>query len=692
MGMNKECAPLLGLRKLAVDTEELDPIIWHRDPDEFGKSFNPAGINSIMTGQDGRIYSVNDILELTKDRPAHKLNPSLERKLRKRLSHPIWNQGDGTRISPQQVLDDQENPAYADDKRRIDEADLNYPILIGAGKDMPIIDGAHRTAKYFKDKQSGNPSQLMFRRIAATPQQLGPALVAEPRTQGERITPQVLDRLMTKVAFDPLAGLRKLASPDPTALPAPDGNAAYQAKVNSPQFARQRQNFAYQDQQNKPPPSQPVPSYSITSWNNSSKQPRVIYQNPAFGPTSIGPAYQQKQTPMGLIKSSPLMGDAVNTSGAVANEMSKEFVYNPEMSVRRNLMGHAGTAGIFALPCGGAVRMGQGVNNVYRGIRGLQAASGTSRLMSTLNSPYARYAVPFTGAAMGAPIIGEEAGKFYADQAMGAANIAAGQKPNYQYESPFASYGVHNGIPIVSGVMGDTLGRMANRYYLGHSNSLPESTISDWGHMQKIEDYTNNWMRQRSAPELNFNYLSDPSEGPYYSPSKHEVGLSRPGLRSATEQSAFHETAHGMDRVIDDTTSKGRAFRKIRSLSNRYGWNKPIDMASLIGATVLPEGADYIAAAAPLGIAAPQILEEGRATVRGLHHMSNFHEKELGKKLSNIQRLKYMLKHRGGLGAAFGSYAAQPAALSLGLLGGAWLKNQNQPESRQPNIPVDNHR
>jgi len=149
-----------------------------------------------MSGQDGRIYSVYDILNLTKDKPAHKLNKHLESRLQKILAKRLWNQGDGTRISPQQVLDDPDNPEYAADRRRIDEANLDYPILIGGGKDVPIIDGAHRTAKYFRDKQLGNPSQLLFRRIAATPKQLAPALVAEPRTPNEHITPQVLARLM----------------------------------------------------------------------------------------------------------------------------------------------------------------------------------------------------------------------------------------------------------------------------------------------------------------------------------------------------------------------------------------------------------------------------------------------------------------------------------------------------------------
>jgi hypothetical protein len=55
-----------------------------------------------------------------------------------------WIDDEGHGITPQMVVDDQDNPAYKTHVERLKAADLQYPILVHDGH---IIDGFHRFTK-----------------------------------------------------------------------------------------------------------------------------------------------------------------------------------------------------------------------------------------------------------------------------------------------------------------------------------------------------------------------------------------------------------------------------------------------------------------------------------------------------------------------------------------------------------------
>jgi len=87
---------------------------------------------------DDRAYSVDMLIEITKD---NKIETVPTDTLEWNLGEDTW----GKNISPEDVL---ENPKkYKDDAKRIEEAELKYPILIYKGE---VIDGYHRLAKAVK--------------------------------------------------------------------------------------------------------------------------------------------------------------------------------------------------------------------------------------------------------------------------------------------------------------------------------------------------------------------------------------------------------------------------------------------------------------------------------------------------------------------------------------------------------------
>jgi hypothetical protein len=163
-------------------------LTWHKSPEEAAALYSETDPTySIMPDGSGRFYSVRDILNRAAESKKKRISKRLEEKIRTTVEEPFWHTEDGGSISPRQVLNDIENPAYASHKKRIENADLSYPTLLRVsrgGKRIGIIDGAHRLAKYLKEQEEGKPSSLEYRPVTAN--QIRESLLASLSTKNRK--------------------------------------------------------------------------------------------------------------------------------------------------------------------------------------------------------------------------------------------------------------------------------------------------------------------------------------------------------------------------------------------------------------------------------------------------------------------------------------------------------------------------
>lgn len=115
-----------------------------------------------------KIYHIKDLVDITKDNmiivvPVEQFEHLLE--------HKIWENEDGNRIKPSQVISTKTPTSHY---QRILDADLNYPILIRRTpqNELVICDGYHRlckakmthitfiNAKYINDEQFNKLNHL----------------------------------------------------------------------------------------------------------------------------------------------------------------------------------------------------------------------------------------------------------------------------------------------------------------------------------------------------------------------------------------------------------------------------------------------------------------------------------------------------------------------------------------------------
>jgi hypothetical protein len=184
--------PIKPLKKAADVNPSESRIVWARNPEDYARVYGSDPTYSLMTGRDGKVYNVRDILDQFNNRPVKHISPALWKKLQKLLDNPLWSDVNRRRVSPNQVLGDLDNPDYAEHKQRIENADLSYPLMLSEGGG--VIDGAHRIAKA-KSQNNDLPS-LSFRQIAGTKKQLQPALLASPHKPNDRIIDEVVKRIV----------------------------------------------------------------------------------------------------------------------------------------------------------------------------------------------------------------------------------------------------------------------------------------------------------------------------------------------------------------------------------------------------------------------------------------------------------------------------------------------------------------
>lgn len=108
---------------------------------------------NFRTYHDGKaIYSVDMMIAYVSTHK-HPIQIIPLTQFQEELAQPVW--GDW---SPQDVLNKPTLKKYADDMKRIKEADLSYPILMNTkGK---ILDGYHRVAKAVLEGESSIKAQI----------------------------------------------------------------------------------------------------------------------------------------------------------------------------------------------------------------------------------------------------------------------------------------------------------------------------------------------------------------------------------------------------------------------------------------------------------------------------------------------------------------------------------------------------
>jgi hypothetical protein len=177
---------------------QTNKIKWHRDPAEAVSLYSDTDPTySFMSDSMGRVYSVRDILNRYSNSPGKQVKDRMESRLRLLMGHPFWDAEDGSRVSPNEVLENPENENYKKHRERIDNADLSYPIMLRLKRNSEppdVIDGVHRIAKYFKNKEQGESRPLSFRNVTA--KEIQTALLASPGDKkGSHITTDVLNHL-----------------------------------------------------------------------------------------------------------------------------------------------------------------------------------------------------------------------------------------------------------------------------------------------------------------------------------------------------------------------------------------------------------------------------------------------------------------------------------------------------------------
>jgi hypothetical protein len=149
----------------------LTKLIWHKNPQEAALLYSDNDPTyTIMPDGMGRFYSVRDILNRAAAAKERRISKRLENRLSATMQQPFWYDDDNNRVSPRQVIDDLDNPVYTTHKQRIENADLSYPALLRlnrSNKDIALIDGAHRLAKYLKERERGEASSFTYYPVTA---------------------------------------------------------------------------------------------------------------------------------------------------------------------------------------------------------------------------------------------------------------------------------------------------------------------------------------------------------------------------------------------------------------------------------------------------------------------------------------------------------------------------------------------
>jgi hypothetical protein len=106
-----------------------------------------------MFSTDGKSYDVEKLWDLTHSNVVVPVQHIPLDKLKHVLHDPVWETASDVGLCPRDVLADARR--YPDHARRIEEAALSFPILVGANDNggFYIIDGVHRLCKALRNNR-----------------------------------------------------------------------------------------------------------------------------------------------------------------------------------------------------------------------------------------------------------------------------------------------------------------------------------------------------------------------------------------------------------------------------------------------------------------------------------------------------------------------------------------------------------
>ena len=111
--------------------------------------------------REGKLYSVDMLIAYVNIfKPGVIQIPLIS--LSRSIEKPCWKEpSTGAILTIQEVLDDPEK--YPDHSRRINNADLSYPVIVS--RNYGMLDGKHRLAKAVRDKQDTISAYLVSNEV-----------------------------------------------------------------------------------------------------------------------------------------------------------------------------------------------------------------------------------------------------------------------------------------------------------------------------------------------------------------------------------------------------------------------------------------------------------------------------------------------------------------------------------------------